>query len=518
MKRLLAIFALLFIAALPQRIAADPADIGAAARGVVRVVIIAEDEDGVHLVGHGSGFAVSPTLIVTNAHVVEPIIGNPQMRIGVVPPQGKSGYFVKVVGFAPQRDLALLKLTEPGSLTPLALYSGPVSDGQEVWAVGYPANVDAAQGFGEADYMTPTAPVKTRGNISAGRVNKSFDALLHTAQIAAGNSGGPLLDGCGRVIGANSFGTQANTGADSEFYFAVSMREISRFLLESGAKVESTGEPCKSQAEFMSEEQRRLQAQQQADAERQVQDAARRDAALKVATRQAESDVIAARENHIALAGLALLAALASGGAAFWFAQKGDQQKKKGAAIAAAALALGAIGLWLTRPSLADIDKRAAEIAASDAPSSEPGASAVPLSADSGGGHYICVIDRTRSRITQSATTDVPLAWRADGCVNGKTQYALGSDGWSRILAPNSEDTVSVAAFDPATRTYTTRRYLLDAETMAKVRDARGKYTPPQCGGGEEAARRLGDAQAAILSLLPEQANERLVYNCSAAP
>ena len=517
MKRLLAALALVFMALVPQRIAADPADIGAASRGVVRVVIIATDEDGtVHLIGHGSGFAVSPTMIVTNAHVVAPLIGNPQMRIGVVPPQGKSGYFAKVTAYAPQRDLALLKLTEPGALTPLALFSGPVSDGQEVWAVGYPANVDAAQDFGEADYMTPTAPVKTRGNISAGRVSKGFDALLHTAQIAAGNSGGPLLDNCGRVIGSNSYGTQGTTGADSEFYFAVSMREISRFLLESGTKIETTGEPCKSQAEYMSEEERRLDAQRQGEAERQVQDAARRDVALKAAMRQAESDVIASRENHIALAGLALLAALASGAAAFWYAQKGDQQKKKVGAIVAAALVIGALALWFTRPSLGEIDKRAADIAASGEPSAA--ASAIPLAADNATEGYICVIDRARSRITASPTTDVPVSWRTDGCVNGKTQYALGSDGWSRILAPNAEDTVSVAAFDPKTKGYTTRRYLLDAETMAKVRAARARYTPPQCGGGEEAARKLGDAQAAILSLLPDQPNERLVYNCSAAP
>ena len=91
MKRFLAALALTVLALLPVRLAADPADIAAASRAVVRVVLISQDQDGVGLVGHGSGFAVSPTLVVTNAHVVAPMAGNPNMRVGLVPSQGKTG-------------------------------------------------------------------------------------------------------------------------------------------------------------------------------------------------------------------------------------------------------------------------------------------------------------------------------------------------------------------------------------------------------------------------------------------
>jgi hypothetical protein len=154
-------------------------------------------------------------------------------------------------------------------------------------------------------------------------------------------------------------------------------------------------------------------------------------------------------------------------------------------------------------------------MAASSAPSDSPTASSTAAVQD---GAMVCVIDTTRSRITVSLTTDVQFTWRGDGCVNGKTQYGLPPSGWTRILAPNIEDTVSVATFDPATRTYRTDRYLLDETTMTSIRASRSAYSPPQCGGGEDTARRLGESQAAVLALLPPQPNERLIYHCTKTP
>jgi len=211
-SRLIALIALLIAALLPQGALADPADIAAASRSVVRVVLISRDGNGVQLIGHGSGLAVAPDLVLTNAHVVAPLAEDPGMKAGIVPSQGKTGYFAKVVAYSPRNDLALLRLADKGVLAPATLFTGAVTDGADVYAVGYPGNVDQAQGLDPADLMSPTAPVKTRGAVSAGRSTRSFDTILHTAPIGSGNSGGPLLDSCGRVIGANSFGTVSDTG------------------------------------------------------------------------------------------------------------------------------------------------------------------------------------------------------------------------------------------------------------------------------------------------------------------
>ena len=515
--RLLALAAALLLALplalAPARLAADPADIAATSRSVVRVVLITRNSDGVSLVGHGSGFAVGPDLVLTNAHVVAPLAEDSTMRVGIVPSQGKSGYFAKIVAFSPKNDLALLRLSEKGALPPATLFTGAVTDGEDVYAVGYPGNVDQAQGLNPADLMSPTAPVKTRGAVSAGRSSKGFETILHTAPIGSGNSGGPLLDGCGRVIGTNSFGTVSDTSADSEFYFAVSMREMTRFLLNAGVSARTTGEPCRSLAELDAAERERLAGAKALNEEQQRIAADKADARLQAATRQAEMEVIASRENHLALAGLALLLSILSGGAALWAAQQGRPRDRKLATVAAVVLLILSPAAWFSRPSIAGIDARAREIVAAEAAAAPQAAATAPASEVA----LTCVFNPQRSRVTVSETTDVPLAWRDDGCVNGRTQYGLGPEGWSRLLAPQGEDAVTIAAYDPVTHTYRQDRFLLDQETMARVRAERSRDPAPACGAGESAARQLGESQSAARALIPAQPNERLVYDCRPA-
>ncbi|MBA4051022.1 MAG: protease, partial [Erythrobacter sp.] len=82
-------------------LAADPGDVDAASRGVVRVVIIGEARGangGEPVpVSHGTGFAVSATRIVTNAHVVAEAVQDDTLRIGIVPSEGTGGAFARVV-------------------------------------------------------------------------------------------------------------------------------------------------------------------------------------------------------------------------------------------------------------------------------------------------------------------------------------------------------------------------------------------------------------------------------------
>lgn len=519
MTRLLLALLAIFAAACATTARADPADIAATARGVVRVVLISEDNGNAALQGHGSGIAVGPNLILTNAHVVETAEEYDTVRIGVVPPQGKTGWFATIFAINHRNDLALIKLSEPGAIPQATLYTGPVEDGAEVHAVGYPGNVDLAQGLNIGDIVSPTAPVKTQGHVSAGRTSKAFDTLLHTAPIGAGNSGGPLLDSCGRVVGINSFGTEAASGADSTFYFAVSMQEVMRFLTQAGVRTQTSGMACRSIADLDRADAERAAGAKALSEEQARAEAEKRAEVVNQAERQAQLDVFAARENHLALAGLGLLLALVAGGSAFFYSQKGGKQREtKAAAIAGMLLLLGAAIAWFTRPSLADIDRRARELAEmkqSPPPSSAASTSPTPASAAK---DYICVLDTERSRVTVSPVTDVPLSWSPDGCVNNRTPYGLSNQGWSRTLVPKQDQTVTVASFDPATATYKSERYLLDLEAMEQMRAVRAKFNAPSCGAGEEAARKLGDAENAVKALLPQTPNERLVYRCRAAP
>lgn len=512
MKHLLRLILGLFALSLAHGLAAEPTDITAASRGVVRIVLVKLGKADAQLIGHGSGFAVTPDRIVTNAHVVAPLAEDPDMVALVIPPQGKRGFTAKVAAYSPHNDLAMLRVIG-GTVPQLTLSPMPVSDGAQVYAVGYPGSVDLAQGLDAVDTILPAPPVKTVGTVSAGRSSKSFDTILHTAPLGPGNSGGPLLDQCGRVIGVNSFSTVSD-GSQPDFFFAVSMREVTRFLHDNNVQPRLNPQPCQSMADFeRSEADRRAMAEAQAAAaSRTALD--QQSAAIAAATRQAEFEVISERENRMALAGLALLGAIGAGGAAFWFMREGKLRERKAATIGAAVLLLAAGLAWFTRPGLSQIETRAQEIAegATSAPLGEASSSPAPTA-----GKFICTIDAQRSRVTVSDMSDVPLDWSAGGCVNGRTQYGLGSTGWSRILVPNTEDTVSVAAFDPATRTYQTMRYLLDAATMQRARDARAGIEAPTCGADEAAARRFGQQQDAISALLPPEPNEKLVYRCSEA-
>jgi hypothetical protein len=188
-----------------------------------------------------------------------------------------------------------------------------------------------------------------------------------------------------------------------------------------------------------------------------------------------------------------------------FYSQK-NMRNAKIAGGAGAVMILAAAILFVTRPDArAEIAAETAAVAATGAPK---------LAA----GNFLCTIRPDRSRITVSATTDVPLTIRGDGCVNGRTQYAHGADGrWQRILVPNEEATVTVASIDSAGREYRVDRYLLDAETMTKAREIRAGVSLKSCTANPDELAGLAAQQDAIRSALPASPNERLVYRCQPA-
>jgi hypothetical protein len=510
--RALALLLLALAPVLAAPAAADPGDIDAAARGVVRVVLIGESGGEIVPVTHGTGFAVTPTRIVTNAHVIREAMQDDTLRIGIVPSEGEGGAFARVVAVSPRNDLALIEIAEGTlRLPPLTLAGGVSRDLGEVSAVGYPMNVDLAQGLDISDIFRAQPPVKSRGYLSGERPSRQFDTLLHTAPIARGNSGGPLLDGCGRVLGVNSFGADSG-GSDAEFYFAVSLRELLPFLRDNGVEPVTNSLPCRSIDELNAEERQRMEAEQAAARERLAARAARAGELRETARLEAQMAVLEARENAMALALIALL--LAAGGGTLAVQWRRDPARVRQAGIAAglagAALIAAAV-LWLTRPGLAAIEDRVAA-ALAEAEQGDGSDPAQPSLA--AGGSLLCAFQPDRSRVTAARSDDVAFDWAADGCVNGRTQYGMSAGGqWSRVLVLEDEAAVAVNSYDPDTRTFRTDRYLLGKEAMDKVLAAREQYSPPAC-GVSEAARTLGEQQSALVALLPDRPNERLVYSC----
>lgn len=505
LARFFALVAALFSLALAAPAQAD--DVAAAGRGVVRVVTVAIVNGEVVGFGHGSGFAVSPTRIVTNAHVVESAVRYPRnVALGVVPSEGKKTYEARLVAIDPKRDLALIEIVE-GRVPTTAIYSGPFEAGEEVVALGYPGNVDAATAVDAADYITPRTPVRSNGNLSNQQVIDGIAAMVHTASIARGNSGGPLVDECGRVVGVNTFITRADNG-DSPFAFAISNRELTRFLGEANQPYSAIASPCLTMAEASSRDSARMTAEQRSAAaareKRDAATAASRSAALEKAHATNETS----RENRMALAlALFIFGALALGAAGL-FATKDRGRDARIVGAIGGALMLAALIVFLTRPSPGDI---AVPDIARDGGTG--GGDAPALAAT---GKLLCTIAPERSRITVSPTDDVALEFDEAGCVNGRTQYASGGDArWSRVLVPNEEATVSVLSFDPASATYRNERYLLDAERMNRARELRANVATKQCTADPAAVDVLTVQQDAIRAMLPANPNERLVYDCA---
>ncbi|QUT04431.1 trypsin-like peptidase domain-containing protein [Sphingobium phenoxybenzoativorans] len=487
---------------------ADQQDLTAAARGVVRVAIVATDGNQSYFVGHGTGFAVAPDKILTNAHVVELVREERNLVIGVVPSEGKKSYGGKIVAFSPGNDLALIQLDE-GALPVSTFYAGAPQDGQHVTAIGYPGTVDRAQGLDLQQMVQPLIPVKTSGNISSGRSSKGYDTILHTAPLAAGNSGGPLVDDCGRVLGVNSFGSVSDGGNDAEFGFAVSNREIANFLRQAGVQFLRTTAECKSIAQITDEDARRTAEEAaQKDAAARARDEAH-DAAMAKARESAEQQVISGRENAMAIAAVLLALAVLGIGAAGLNYNQGKQKPAMWFGIGGGALLLGALLTFLLRPSFSSIDER---VVMPDDGQVTSASTYAPL------GDNICLIDTARSRITVSDMNDVAINWAAGGCVNGKTQFipTRGPAGeiWSRILAPAEQAVLSVNSFDPQTGTYRSERYLADAETLERAREVRAKSDSGQCSTDPQAIEKIKRMQDDLRAILPPQPNERLVYHC----
>lgn len=494
-------FALILALIAPAAARAEQQDIAAAAGGVVRVALVATDGSDAYFVGHGSGFAVAPDKVLTNAHVVELAREEKNLVIGVIPSEGTKTYGGRIIAYSPGNDLALIQLEE-GRLPVSTFYAGAVADGAHVTAIGYPGTVDRAQGLGLKQLVEPLATVKTSGAVSSGRASQSFDTILHTAPLAAGNSGGPLVDDCGRVLGVNSFGSVSD-GNDAEFGFAVSWREVASFLRQAGVSSLHTVVPCRTMAEADAAEAALTQREAQASEQKDRAASQAHDQAVSRARDQAERDVITARENAMAGAAVLLaIAVLALGAGGLAYTQGKEKQATWGLAGGGVAL-LAALGLFVFKPSFSSIDEK---VALSD------DKSVTSNGAFAWAGDNVCKVDLARSRLTVSQPNDVGFNWAEGGCVDGDRQFVSSGAQWRRADVPDDGNYVTASQFDPATGALRVQRWLPDLDTMEKIRALTKDKAVKGCGG--ETLTQVAALGDGIAALLPAQPNERIVYHC----
>ena len=183
-------------------------------------------------IGHGSGFFIAGDLVLTNAHVVQQADPNQIFVMSRAMGRAVKAQLVSMTrgeGGGPVEpgmlDVALLRLPEAvAGAQPLALT--PTADKLlDVVAAGYPGSVvggEFRQFLQEAQqgrFGAPPELVLTRGSISTiQRLENGLVVMPHSADISPGNSGGPLVDTCGRVVGINTFVSYATQVADRVKY------------------------------------------------------------------------------------------------------------------------------------------------------------------------------------------------------------------------------------------------------------------------------------------------------------
>jgi len=170
----------------------------------------------------GSGFFVASNLVVTNHHVVEGC-ASVGVRGQTMSSPGR------VILSDRTNDLAVVRTDRPG--TPLALRGDqPIRRGEAASVVGYPLGGLLSQG----------ATVAT-GSVSAlSGIGGDSRVLQISAPVQQGNSGGPVIDGFGHVIGVvqgklNALAVAAATGdIPQNVNFAIKASGLKEFLAETG--------------------------------------------------------------------------------------------------------------------------------------------------------------------------------------------------------------------------------------------------------------------------------------------
>jgi len=168
--------------------------------------------------GTGSGFVWDREgHVVTNFHVIQ------QGDAFSVTLADQSEWDARVVGTAPEKDLAVLKIRAPRErLTPLVTgTSRTLLVGQHVYAVGNP--------FG-LDHSLTTGVVSALGReLRSPSGRRIRDVIQTDAAINPGNSGGPLLDSGGRLIGVST-AIFSPSGASAGIGFAVPVDAVTRLV------------------------------------------------------------------------------------------------------------------------------------------------------------------------------------------------------------------------------------------------------------------------------------------------
>lgn len=210
---------------------------------LIRALTAGPVEDGVYRIvtatGWGTGFKVAePNIVVTNQHVVE---GGRNIDVAFLADGDAESVGADIIWLNRDKDLAILRAYKdlPGAVLPLAkVTTEQLKKTDEVVAVGFPGAAARMaeliqQGVGS---RAAANRLELDATVSVGKIQRQVDAvqrlvIQHSANIHRGNSGGPLLDKCGRVIGVNTLQSTAQ----------ITINDLAAVLQSGSTSVETSG-------------------------------------------------------------------------------------------------------------------------------------------------------------------------------------------------------------------------------------------------------------------------------------
>ncbi|WP_298849016.1 trypsin-like peptidase domain-containing protein [uncultured Ruegeria sp.] len=208
--------------------------------------------------GSGSGFVLSEVpegtgyYYITNHHVID---GGSEIQVGFKHNNQVHYYDARVLHSSRELDLALLRITpqENGGHRPgfLTLREGNALKGEQVAALGYPGSSDQINGQGDMlPFFETTLTQGAISKITPGSFNetgRTLEIVQHTASVNKGNSGGPLIDYCGSVLGINTvisvWSSDGRTPTNNTFW-ASSTNPIAGFLRDAGIPFTAHQQEC----------------------------------------------------------------------------------------------------------------------------------------------------------------------------------------------------------------------------------------------------------------------------------
>ncbi len=163
----------------------------------------------------GSGFVIGPQLVLTNAHVVA---GTSSTQVEVAGRRGPVDLDARVVLYDPEVDVAVLRVPDLDA-KPLVFEPQPASPQDDAIVLGYPL---------DGDFTVTPARVRQEIKLKGPDIYENGDLTRNVytirATVRSGNSGGPMIDPSGRVIGV-VFGAALD---DSETGFVLTVDQVSR--------------------------------------------------------------------------------------------------------------------------------------------------------------------------------------------------------------------------------------------------------------------------------------------------